>query len=68
VLQRENNDWVQFIGPFARDALEQAMRALPRNHSAPLRRQVTRFDGMFLDKTLNNPFVDPSLPWWFRRT
>jgi hypothetical protein len=44
------------------------MRALPRNHSAPLRRQVTRFDGMFLHKTLNNPFVDPSLPWWFRRT
>jgi hypothetical protein len=66
-LQRENNDWVQFIGPFARDILEQAMRALPRHHRAALRRQVAQYDALFLDRTLNNPTVDRSLPWWWRR-
>lgn len=68
VLQRQNNDWVQFIGPFARDILEQAMHALPRQHRALLRRQVARFDVLFWEKTLNDPALDPSLPWWWRRT
>jgi hypothetical protein len=68
VLQVEHNDWVQFIGPCARDALEQAMCALPRRQRAPLRRQIARFDALFLDKTLNSPFADPALPWWFHRS
>ncbi|MGM0724201.1 MAG: hypothetical protein ACQEXM_27600, partial [Actinomycetota bacterium] len=67
-LQRENNDWVQFIGPFSRDVLEQALHALPRHRRASLRRQIAQLDARFLDKTLNNPTADPSLPWWWRRT
>ena len=43
------------------------MHALPRHHRASLRRQIAQFDALFLDKTLNNPTVDPSLPWWWRR-
>jgi hypothetical protein len=66
-LGRENNDWVQFVGPLARDALEQAIRALPRRRRAPLRRRVARLDALFEAKTLNNPLADPSLPWWSRR-
>lgn len=67
-LQRENNDWVQFIGPFSRDALEHALHALPRRRRASLRRQIARLDARFSDKTLNDPTVDPALPWWWRRT
>lgn len=66
-LQRENNDWVQFIGPFSRDVLEQALHALPRHQRVSLRRQVAELDVRFLEKALNNPSVDPSLPWWWRR-
>lgn len=67
-LQEENNDWTQFVGPLARDVLEHAMRALPRQQSASLRRQTARLDALFLSKTLNDPAIDPSLPWWWRRT
>jgi hypothetical protein len=66
-LGREYNDWIQFVGPPARDALEQAMRALARRQRAPLRRRVARLDALFEGKTFNNPLADPSLPWWYRR-
>jgi hypothetical protein len=66
-LRREYNDWIRFIGPFARHTLEQAMNALPRHHRAPLRREVARIDAVFLDRTLNDPRADPSRPWWERR-
>lgn len=67
VLGRQYNDWAEFIGPFARDALEQAMHALPRRHRASLRRRIVRYDALFRDKTVNDPTIDPSLPWWSRR-
>ncbi|WP_459027799.1 hypothetical protein [Pseudonocardia sp. DLS-67] len=67
VLAREGNDWIRFVGPLARDPLEQAIRALPRRQRAPLRRRVARLDALFEEKTLNNPLADPALPWWSRR-
>lgn len=66
-LARESNDWIHFVGPMARDRLEQAMRALTRRQRAPLRRRVARLDALFEGKTVNNPLADPSLPWWSRR-
>lgn len=67
MLQGENNDWVRFVGPIAREALEQALCALPRHQRAPLRREIAELDLLFVDKTLNNPLAHPSQPWWFRR-
>ncbi|GAA1167676.1 hypothetical protein [Pseudonocardia alaniniphila] len=66
MLQGENNDLVLYVGPIAREALEQAVCALPLRQRAPLRRQIAKLDLLFLDKTLNNPLAHPS-PWWFRR-
>lgn len=66
-LQRENNDWVQFEGPIARNTLEEGMRALPARKSAPLREAVHPLDELFARKTLPNPLTDPLLPWWCRR-
>jgi hypothetical protein len=65
-LQGEHDDWVQHVGPLAREALEQAMCALPPHQRAPLRREVAKLDRLFLKKTLNSPGVH-STPWWFRR-
>lgn len=66
-LSSSHNDWTEFIGPFARDHLERALRALGRRHAAPLRAEVEQLDRSFEAKTLNNPRADPSLPWWARR-
>jgi predicted short-subunit dehydrogenase-like oxidoreductase (DUF2520 family) len=66
-LGGDNNDWVQFVGPLARNTLEEAMRALNRRQRAALRREVARLDALFAQKTLNDPLADLSLPWWFRR-
>src|SRR3954468_10725040 len=54
-LGRDNNDWVQFVGPLARNALEEAMRALNGRQRAALRREVARLDALFAQKTLNDP-------------
>ncbi|WP_344869073.1 hypothetical protein [Amycolatopsis ultiminotia] len=66
-LSAPHNDWTEFIGPMARDDLERAVRALPRKQAAPLRAVVERADEMFRAKTLHNPRIDPSRPWWARR-
>ena len=66
-LSADNNDWVQFVGPLARNTLEEAMRALNRRQRAALRREVARLDNLSEQKTLNDPLANPSLPWWSRR-
>ena len=66
-LGADNNDWVQFVGPLARNTLEEAMHALSRRQRAAFRREVARLDALFEQKTLNDPLADPSLPWWSRR-
>ncbi|MFP5020416.1 hypothetical protein [Pseudonocardia phyllosphaerae] len=65
-LQDDRLDWV-FVGSIPRDTLEAAMSALSRRHRAALRRQVARWDALFIAKTVNNPDVPTELPWWKRR-
>ena len=67
VLSGPHNDWTEFVGPDARGVLEDALQALDRRHGAPLRAEVARLDDAFERKTSNNPFADPTLPWWARR-
>lgn len=66
-LGADDNDWIRFVGPLARNTLEEAVRALNRHQRAPLRREVARLDAVFEEKTLNDPLADQSLPWWSRR-
>lgn len=66
-LAKPNNDWAEIIGPMARNRLESAIQAFDRASAAPLRREVSQLDVKFEDKTLNDPDLDPSLPWWSRR-
>jgi hypothetical protein len=66
-LSSPHNDWVQFIGPFARSSLEAAVQALNRRDGAPLRAELARLDAEFERKTSHNPLADPNLPWWSRR-
>lgn len=61
------NDWTQFIGPFARGLLEDAVSALNRRDGAPLRDELARLDAEYERKTAPNPFADPALPAWARR-
>lgn len=67
VLAAPHNDWTEFIGPRSRSILDAAERALNRPDGAPLRAELARLDAEFARKTSNNPFADPSLPWWARR-
>ena len=67
LLRAPHNDWTEFIGPSARAVLEDAVRALPRRAAGPLRAELARLDARFEAKTSQNPFADPSLPWWARR-
>ncbi|GAB2587645.1 hypothetical protein [Microlunatus antarcticus] len=67
VLSAPHNDWAEFVGPSARAALDDAVRALGRREGAPLRAELARLDERFRRKTSNNPFADPALPWWARR-
>jgi len=66
-LSAPHNDWTEFIAPGERGVLEEALNALPPRHAAPLRAVVDRADEQFAAKTLPNPMVDPSQPWWARR-
>jgi hypothetical protein len=61
------NDWSTFIGPGAREILNEAMNALDRRHAAPLRAVVYRADEQFLAKTLHNPDDAPGGGWWWER-
>lgn len=67
VLAGPHNDWTMFIGPMARAVLEAAVDAISRSESAGLRRELVRLDAEFEAKTLHNPKLDPTLPWWARR-
>ena len=67
VLSAPHNDWTEFIGPSARETLEEALQALPLRAARPLRAEVSRLDAVFERKTSQNPFADPSRPWWARR-
>jgi len=67
VLSAPHNDWTELIGPGARRVLEDAVQALDRRHGAPLRAELARLDACLERKTSNNPFADPTQPWWARR-
>lgn len=67
VLRTDNNDWVQLVGPLARNTLEEAMCALNGRRCAAIHDEVAQLDALFARKTLNDPLADPSLPWWSRR-
>ncbi|SEP95165.1 hypothetical protein SAMN05421756_10245 [Microlunatus flavus] len=66
-LSAPHNDWAELVGPSAREVLEDALHALPRRASRPLRAEVARLDAVFERKTSPNPFADPSRRWWARR-
>lgn len=66
-LSAPNSDWTEFIGPDDRGVLENALLALPPRHAARLRVVVERADSAFAAKTLPNPRVEDSQPWWARR-
>lgn len=60
-------DDLLYIGPSARDGLENALRALPGRRVRELRVLVERIDAVVLRKTIANPRAAPDLPWWHRR-
>lgn len=66
-LSGPNNDATTFMGPIAREGLEEAINALGRRHAAPLRAVVHRADERFLANTLPNTQDPPTPRWWWTR-
>ena len=67
VLAAPHNDWVELIGPMAREELERALRTLSRRHAAPLRAEIAVLDEAFRARTVPDPWADPARPSWRRR-
>lgn len=65
-LSQPFDDYLMYIGPDARDRLEDALRALPGGQARELLALVERIDAMVLRKTVADPRVSPDLPWWHR--
>ena len=62
-----SNDYTAFLGPDARDVLDDAAHMLPRRLARQLYHLIAPFDRAYAAKTLPDPFADPALPWWRRR-
>lgn len=51
----------------SRDLLEHVLWKLPKRAHTELKRRLAPLDELYLRRTLQNPFADPSQPWWHRR-
>lgn len=66
-LRQPYDDLIDYIGPAARQDIEDAARQLPPRQAWELLSLVEPWDDLYRSKSAHNPLADESRSWWLRR-